>query len=244
MKALLLDFGGVLVEGAKRPSWPAELAKEVHGRLARAGCLDLDVAEVELDIRAGADADRYWKDAMSRLAAPAEMTHRQFWGDYVAADWPAAARELVLAEASALCRLMGELRQERRLRPGVRELLAACEVPVAVVSNALCGAVHRDFVARQELPVALQVYSDEVGVRKPNPEMIWIATRALGVDPADVWYVGDNFDRDALCGVRAGVGTTVIVRSSSTDKIPYRVRQRPSAVVDDIPALIALMSAS
>ncbi|GAA4088070.1 HAD family hydrolase [Nonomuraea soli] len=244
MKALLLDFGGVLVQTSKRPSWAAELAKEVHQRLARAGFGGLEAEEIEVDIRAGADADRYWKDAMSRLAAPVEMTHRGFWGDFVASDWPAAARELVRAEASALCRRMGELRQERVVRPGMRALLERCQVPVAVVSNALCGAVHRDFLAAAGVEVALQVYSDEVGVRKPNPEMIWIATRALGVDPSQVWYVGDNYDRDGLCGVRAGVGTTVIMRSDSTDTIPYRVRQRPSAVVDDAAGLLRLMEAS
>lgn len=242
--ALLLDFGGVLVETTKRPSWAAELAADVHGRLVVAGCAVLSPQEVELDIRAGVEADRCWKDAMSRPYAPEEMTHRRFWGDFVAADWGPAARELVLAEATALCKRMGELRQDRKIRPGIPALLAACaarDVPVAVVSNSLSGAVHRDFVDAHGLRFALQVYSDEVRVRKPNPEMIWIATRALDVVPADVWYVGDNYDRDVVCGARAGAGSTILMRSDSTDKIPYEVRQRPAAVVDDAHGLLRLL---
>lgn len=244
MKALLLDFGGVLVQTVKRPTWAAELAKDVHARLVNAGFDGLSAREVELDLRAGVAADRCWKDAMSRPFAPKEMTHRRFWGDFVAADWPPAPRELVMAEATALCKLMGELRQDREVRPGITELLAACRtsgIVVGVVSNALSGAVHRDFMTAHGLEVAVQVYSDEVGVRKPNPEMIWIATRALGVEPAQAWYVGDNYDRDVVCGARAGVGATILMRSKSTDRVPYEVRQRPDAVVDDGFGLMTLL---
>ncbi|NJP98691.1 HAD family hydrolase [Nonomuraea sp. FMUSA5-5] len=245
-KALLLDFGGVLVETAGRPGWAAELAADVHALLERAGFDGLSPAEIETDIRAGARADSQWKDSTSRQYAPQEMTHRRFWAEFVATDWPEQARELVTAEASPLCRRMGELRSERALRPGVKELLAACwarGVRPAVVSNALCGLVHRDFLTRNGLDgqVAVQVYSDEAGVRKPNPELIHLACRALAVDPGEVWYVGDNYDRDVVCGVRAGAGATVLMVSPSTDKIPYEVRQRPHATVDNPLGLLRLL---
>ncbi|GAA2857071.1 hypothetical protein GCM10010517_15410 [Streptosporangium fragile] len=245
-KALLLDFGGVLVETARRPSWAAELAAELHAMLERAGFRGLTAEEIETDIRAGARADSCWKDSTSRQFAPEEMTHRRFWAEFVATDWPEQARALVTAEATPLCRRMGELRSERTTRDGVKELLSACRdhgVIPAVVSNALCGAVHRDFMARDALDhqVAVQVYSDEVGVRKPNPEMIWIACRALGVAASQVWYVGDNHDRDVVCGERAGAGATVLMVSHSTEKIPYRVRQRPHATVDDPYGLLRLL---
>ncbi|MEU4549388.1 HAD family hydrolase [Nonomuraea dietziae] len=245
-KALLLDFGGVLVETARRPAWAAELAVTVHAMLARAGFGGLSAAEIETDIRSGARADSCWKDSTSRQYAPQEMTHRRFWAEFVATDWPEPARELVTAEAGPLCRRMGELRSERTLRPAIKELLAACwehGVRPAVVSNALCGLVHRDFLTRNALDeqLAVQVYSDEAGVRKPNPELILIACRALGVDPRDVWYVGDNYDRDVVCGARAGAGATVLMVSRSTEKIPYQVRQTPHAIVDDPLDLLRLL---
>ncbi|SEM28758.1 HAD family hydrolase [Nonomuraea pusilla] len=245
-KALLLDFGGVIVETARRPSWAAELAAEVHELLVRAGCDGLGVEDVESDILAGARADSYWKDSTSRQFDPEEMTHRRFWADFVATDWPAQARALVGVEATPLCRRMGELRSGRKTRDGMEELLAACwerGVRPAIVSNALCGAVHRDYLTETGLDrlFAAQVYSDEAGVRKPNPEMIWLACRALGVDPADVWYVGDNYDRDVVCGARAGAGATVLMVSRSTDEIPYRVRQTPQATVEDPRGLLNLL---
>ncbi|MGA4993171.1 HAD family hydrolase [Nonomuraea bangladeshensis] len=245
-EALLLDFGGVIVETVKRPSWAAELAAEVHALLARTGFDGLTAEEVESDIRAAARADKYWKDSTSRQFAPEEMTHRRFWAEFVATDWPERARTLVTVEATPLCKRMGELRSDRKLRTGMRELLAACwehGVVPGVVSNSLSGAVHRDYMTAAGLDdqVAVQVYSDEVGVRKPNPEMIRLACRSLGVDPADVWYVGDNYDRDVICGARAGVGATVLMVSASTDKIPYAVRQSPQATVEDPRALLRLL---
>jgi HAD superfamily hydrolase (TIGR01549 family) len=245
-RALLLDFGGVLVETIKRPQWAAALAKEVHALLTGAGQDGLDITEVEADIKAGAAADRCWKDAMSRPYAPAEMTHAGFWGDYVAADWPAPARQLVVAHASPLCERMGELRQERRTRPGIPELLdaaAGMRIPCAVVSNALSGAVHRAYTAANGLAakLALEVYSDEARVRKPNPELIWIATRALGIRPEEAWYVGDTFDRDVVCGRRAGAGATILMLAEGTGRVPYEVRGRPDAVVDDGHGLLGLL---
>jgi HAD superfamily hydrolase (TIGR01549 family) len=248
-EALLLDFGGVIVESAKRPSWAAELAAEVHGLLGRAGFDGLAAQDIESDLRAAARADSYWKDSTSRRYAPEELTHREFWAEFVAADWPEQARALVSVEAAPLCKRMGELRGDRKTRPGTEELLAACwehGVRPAIVSNALCGAVHRDYLAHNGLDhlVAAQVYSDEAGVRKPNPELIRLACRALGVAPAQVWYVGDTYDRDVVCGARAGVGATVLMTSGATGTMPYQVRQSPQATVDDPRGLLNLLEAT
>ncbi|MDF1605479.1 HAD-IA family hydrolase [Nocardioides sp. YIM 152315] len=248
-QALLLDFGGVVAETTRRETWSREVAEIVHGQLEAAGCLELSVEDVLIDLLAGCAADKAWKDAMSRPAAPEEMTHRRFWGEFVAADWPLQAREIVIAHATWLCQLMGERRSERRVRPGIPELLAAAEerdIPVAIVSNALAGVVHRDFIADHDLThrFALQVYSDEVGLRKPNPELIWMACRALGVAPGQTWYVGDNFDRDVVAGRRAGVGAAILMEARSTYRVPYTVRETPDAVVAEPAELTAMLTSS
>ncbi|MFC0624016.1 HAD family hydrolase [Kribbella deserti] len=232
--ALLLDFGGVVVSTAKRAGWADDLARAIHPRLGSALSLD----DVRSDIEAGASADSQWKNAMSRPLAPRELTHAEFWADFVAADWPAEPRAWVTEHATELCRRMGELRQTRTVRPGMAELLDTADdqgLVVAIVSNALSGQVHRDFLEQQGLSArfALQVYSDEAGVRKPNPEMIGIAVRELDVSPGLVWYVGDNFDRDVVCGCRAGAGATILMEAKGTYDTPFAVRAVPDAVVAD-----------
>jgi HAD superfamily hydrolase (TIGR01549 family) len=247
--ALLLDFGGVIVQTTRRTTWVPELAAEVVRRLRHAGFTGLSVAEVAADLTAGAAADSHWKNAMSRPYAPKELTHTGFWCDFVAADWPEQARQVVRTEASPLCKLMGEVRHERELRPGIPELFDAAEergIRIAVVSNALCGAVHRDYLDAVGLTgrITAQVYSDEVGVRKPNPEMIALAARALDLPCGRTWYVGDNFDRDVVCGRRAGVGATVLMEAAGTYDRPYEVRDTPQAVVADPEELLSLLTAT
>lgn len=245
-RALLLDFGGVVVTTTRRPAWAADLAAEVLVLLNAAGATGLDADAVERDIRSGAAADSAWKNAMSRLPRPAELTPRMFWADFVAGDWPPAARAVVTGQAWLLCRRMGQLRSGRTMRPGLPALLTAAAqaaLPVVVVSNALSGVVHRDWLERAGLDkqFAFQLYSDEVGLRKPNPEIIWLACQGLGLEPVDVWYVGDNFDRDVTCGRRAGVGATILMVDHGTNDRPYPVTAQPDAVVDDPDGLLGLL---
>ncbi|ADB32906.1 HAD-superfamily hydrolase, subfamily IA, variant 1 [Kribbella flavida DSM 17836] len=245
-EALLLDFGGVLVATTGRPGWAGELAAELSDQLSRAGTPELTVDEIRTDLEAGAAADSYWKNAMSRPPTPRELTHREFWTDFVAADWPPGPRAWVTAHASVLCRRMGELRQHRAHREGIPELLdtaAAAGIPVGVVSNALSGAVHRDYLERTGLvkQLAVQIYSDEMGIRKPHPELILLAARALGVPVGRTWYVGDNFDRDVLCARRAGAGAAVLMEAPGTYQRPYAVRAVPDAIVPDPVALRTLL---
>jgi len=247
-QALLLDFGGVIVQTGKVRDWETLLAAEVARRLD--GIADPpDLRQIARDIGFGARADARWKDAMSRPFAPQELTHAEFWGDFVAADWPAAAREAVMGDAAELCRRMGHLKSTRTLRDGMLDLLDSADnagVPVGIVSNALSGQVHLDWLEAHGLTgrFAVKIHSDEARIRKPNPEMIWLATRALGVDPCQAWYVGDNFDRDVLCGRRAGIGGIILMEAKGTWDLPYELDLHPDAIVSDPRELLALFAAA
>lgn len=246
-KALLLDFGGVIVETRRNPGWEVRLVKLVADGLARAGAPALSAERITRDIVAGCKADSHWKDAMSRPFAPRELGQAEFWGDFVAADWPPAARAAVVADAAELCRQMGHFRSHRELRNGLLALLDACDaagIAVAIVSNALSGQTHLDFLAAHGLTgrFAAIVHSSEAGVRKPNPEMILIAARELGIAAADAWYVGDNFDRDVLCGARAGVGGNILMVARATWDLPYDLDVLPDAIVADPAELLGLLA--
>lgn len=246
--ALLLDFGGVVVETSKPRGWSAAITQVVRDRY-RVECGDefeVDAVRLERDIRSGAAADAYWKNAMSRPSAPRELTYEEFWGDLVAADWPMGPRGWVVQHARELCRSLGEVRENRVVRPGITELLAVAErghVPVVVVSNALMGDVHRCFLRDSGIAdgFAAQIYSDEAGIRKPNPELIRLAAVAVGAQVGECWYAGDNYDRDVLCGIRAGVGLNVLVTARGTADQPYELDVEPDVTVDDPRGLVRLL---
>jgi HAD superfamily hydrolase (TIGR01549 family) len=167
---------------------------------------------------------------VARTYAPVEVSHERYWGDFVCADWPAEARARVLANATALMRRRIDRGDRWRLRDGVVELVELAHdngIGLAVVSNTLCGAAFREFLDRQGIAdrFAVHLYSDEVGIRKPNPEMARRAASGLGVPLDDCWFVGDQLLRDVLCARRAGVGTVIQVHDPNH---PPREQDRPT----------------
>jgi len=240
--AILLDFGGVLVDIVHRPGALREIALEVHALLRREHANSLDAGRVERDVRAGWDAYDRWKSAEGRRARPREMTHREFWEELVGADWPAPARATVADHATELCKRLDVATKDRPAKADSLEMLRALRgrgLRAGIVSNALCGAGSRELVSLYgfEPYLGAQVYSDEAGVRKPNPEIFEGAARLLGVELSRCWYVGDTIDRDVLGGRRAGIAKVLLMPSSHTGRgndavaEPDAVIQRPSDVL-------------
>ncbi|RPF21776.1 HAD family hydrolase [Myceligenerans xiligouense] len=246
--ALLLDFGGVVFATRKRPGAIDEVADHVAGVLARAGH-HIPAADLVPVLAGGRTALRDWKNSASRRLAPRELTHREIWDDFLAAPLPPAAREVLVGQAGALQQMVTLTLAEHELRPGIRELIDLADslgMRLGIVSNAHSGRAHRAVMERDGLSEAfgVQVYSDEVGVRKPNPEIIEIAARALGADPANCWYVGDTYDRDVVAGRRAGVAAVVVTRHHHTDRVPFPVSDTPDAIFDTPEGLVDALRAA
>jgi HAD superfamily hydrolase (TIGR01509 family) len=47
--------------------------------------------------------------------------------------------------------------------------------------------------------------SEEVGVRKPDPLIFWLAAQGLGVKPQECLHVGDSYEADVVGATRAGM---------------------------------------
>ncbi|MFJ4109538.1 HAD family hydrolase [Oerskovia enterophila] len=233
--ALLLDFGGVIFQTAKRPEGYGELATHLSEVLGRAGHR-FSPETLEPVLRGGVKALKDWKNSSSRRLAPLELDHRTIWHDFLASPLPLAAREVLAGSAGTLLARLTATLSEHTVRPGIPELLATADelgVPVGIVSNAHSGRAHRSLLAAHGLDEAfgVQVYSDEVGLRKPHPGIIAMAARALRTTPERTWYVGDTLDRDVVAGRRAGVGAVILTRHHS-DVPPYPVTDTADAVLD------------
>ena len=243
--ALLLDFGGVVFSTHKRPEAGLEVARIASALLAKAGH-HRSPDELVPVFAGGSVALRDWKNSQSRLLEPAELDHRTIWRDFYASPLPAAEREVLVGHAGELQRELTSRSSKHTLRAGLVELLdtaAELGVPVGIVSNAHSGRAHRAIIDEAGLTerFAVQLYSDEVGIRKPHPGIIDLAARALGIAAARCWYVGDTLDRDVVAGRRAGVAAVLVTRSHHTDAPPFPVAERADLVVDDprglVPAL-------
>ncbi|GAB4056894.1 HAD family hydrolase [Catellatospora paridis] len=239
--ALLLDFGGVIVESGRSPRPEdstyrhAALVQRVH-RLT-GGVVGEDQIRHALD-----EAKKSRAQMRENTEECLEISHEQLWGELIAVEWPAVARATVLVHASDLTRQWAR-RPDWRLRPGISDLLdftVGRGMQVAVVSNTPCGQAHREALDEFGLTgaIAVQVYSDELGVYKPHPSMIWAAARDLDVPVADCWYVGDQPHRDIVCARRAGVGAAILMPEGEPREVGENT---PDAVVADGTELLALL---
>jgi HAD superfamily hydrolase (TIGR01549 family) len=193
----------------------------------------LTPGEINRSLTAAHEAYAAWRDEDH----PDELSHAEVWQRFVTPGWPPPAREAVRRQATRLA-YDWAWRSTWALRPGIPEALRAmraAELPMAVVSNTICGAAHRDFLAKAGVGglFAAQIYSDEAGVRKPNPEMIWRAARELDVPVERCWFVGDSRQRDVVCARRAEVAAAILMRSRRTDREDPAAFPQPDAEVDD-----------
>ncbi|NLZ58206.1 MAG: HAD family hydrolase [Corynebacterium sp.] len=247
-QALLLDFGGVIATNINTLGWEDPIAVMITELLTEAGVEAPSHDRIIADIKAGRSADSHWKNAMSRHRAPRELTHEEFWCEFVACDWEESAREVLHEHAGELCLEMGRVRQRRELRPGMIELLDYCrqqQIPVAIASNALCGEVHREFLATHELSdyFVAECYSDELRVRKPNPALLEAAAAESGVPISECWYVGDTVDRDVVACQRSGVGAGITMDVSTVGEplYPTLTWLKSDALVADPHELLTLL---
>ena len=108
---------------------------------------------------------------------------------------------------------------------------------LAVVSNTMRtpGATLRKLLERFGLLgcFAHTAFSDETGVRKPDPKIFLGALRALGAEPAGAIHVGDDAVLDVE-GARAAGMRAVQVTNASLKSLGAR---RPDAVVPSLAAL-------
>lgn len=232
--ALLLDFGGVIADASEPRIPPPELVLKIYN-LTRGV---LTPGEIQRSLNEANAAYARWRDEDH----PDEMTQAEVWERFVLSGWPRSAQASVRGHVAKLS-YDWAWRHNWALRPGIAELLTGTDLPMAVVSNTLSGAAHRDFLTHAGVGrrFAAQIYSDEAGVRKPNPQMIWNATDELGVPPEQCWFVGDSRRRDIACARRADAGRAILMRSKRTDREDPAPWPEPDAVVEDGHGLLALL---
>jgi HAD superfamily hydrolase (TIGR01509 family) len=114
------------------------------------------------------------------------------------------------------------------------ERLRAEGIALALLSNTMRtpGATLRQLLARFGLldSFAHLTFSDEVGIRKPDPEIFALTLRALGVSPGEAVHVGDDAVLD-VHGARAAGLRSVQVTNASLKALGA---QRPDAVVTSL----------
>lgn len=172
---------------------------------------------------------RAWTDApldafATALRASDAELHRQHW---------AIGRELpTLFRFEVFCRSFGIaapeapgvltrthmelLRTQMRILPHHAPLIARLRARYALglVSNFSHSPTALEVLREADLHAQLDpiVISDEVGIRKPRPEIFRAALERLGLEPHEVVHVGDDLSADVRGAGELGLRTVWITR--------------------------------
>jgi 2-haloacid dehalogenase len=97
---------------------------------------------------------------------------------------------------------------QSQLLPGALDLVRklAKKFPLALITNGIAAVQNRRFAAS---PITRYfqavIISEEVGIAKPDPRIFAPALEKLGMDAADVLYVGDSVTSDMAAARNAGM---------------------------------------
>jgi HAD superfamily hydrolase (TIGR01549 family) len=119
----------------------------------------------------------------------------------IAWDMPPGSLELEFWKA------LGSMEPEDGI-DAVLEWLKGRTIAIGVVSNAMfSGEVLSWELARHGLAGAFRfvMSSADYGLKKPHPALFRAAVARLGLQPKEVWFVGDNIEKDVGGALRAGL---------------------------------------
>lgn len=121
--------------------------------------------------------------------------------------------------------------------PGAADCIAALVtngIPIGILTNGWSELQERKIArALGEFPGPVLV-SDEIGAYKPSAEAFRKLEAALGVDPSNLWYVGDNPTSD-IAGARA-YGLRAVWVNRGGQEYPAGL-EPATAVIEDLAEL-------
>jgi putative hydrolase of the HAD superfamily len=83
------------------------------------------------------------------------------------------------------------------------------------------GIGLREFLANESVSryFDLMIFSEEIGIRKPDPRIFHLAAQRLGVQPCEIVHVGDNLKADVWGAKNAGLKAIHFSSLEGRDKI-------------------------
>jgi len=209
IEAIFLDVGNTLRIVLEEPEFQAKAKRDLMDLVGTTESEEVFFAGLEARWKA------YRKASKKSLK---ESSERDLWSIHLLPEYP--------KEKSAP--LAGKLTRRWRDHDGIgvpRHDVKATIIELAnrgykigIIANTITETEIPDWIAEDGLteyfnPVIL---SSKVGLRKPDPEIYWLASREIGSEPEKCAYVGDNPIRDVEGTLAAGYGMMIIIDEPKT----------------------------
>ncbi len=85
------------------------------------------------------------------------------------------------------------------------------------------------------------IITEEVGIKKPNPKLFELALKRMDIQPKEVIYIGDNYTRDIVPGMKLGIHSVLIHRGGKHDMIDFGEEKPPDYEVSNLKELIPII---
>jgi putative hydrolase of the HAD superfamily len=149
-----------------------------------------------------------------------EASEKEMWTKWMLPDFP---YKKIAPLSAKLTRLWRDCDGRRVPRDDVKETVIELRKRgylLGLIANTITETEIPDYLKADGLSRYFKtvILSSKVGIRKPNPEIYWMASRKIGVKPAKCVYVGDNPSRDAEGTRAAGYGMFILFYEPATQK--------------------------
>ncbi|MGI6403034.1 MAG: HAD family hydrolase [Oscillospiraceae bacterium] len=182
----------------------------------------------------------YRKNAKTTLLDVSEM---ELWTQWLLPCYP----HQTIAKHSALLTKLWRDRDGRRVpRPGVRDTILELfrrGYRLGIIANTITEYEIPNWMIEDGISpyITTTILSAKVRFRKPDPNIYWLAARAIGSRPAECAYIGDNPKRDVEGTFAAGYGLMVRIQDldQPSQEDPSQTH-KPHHIIHQIPQLLEI----
>jgi len=147
-----------------------------------------------------------------------EASEKELWTNWLLPHYPV---EKIAPLAGKLTRLWRDHDGRRVPRPDAKATIIELDrrgYLLGIIANTITETEIPDWMATDCVTDYFKtvILSSRVGLRKPDPEIYWLAARQIGVAPVNCAYVGDNPVRDVEGTHAAGFGMMILFEEPAT----------------------------
>jgi FMN phosphatase YigB (HAD superfamily) len=232
IEAIFLDVGNTLRIVLEEPEFSQNAMRELMRLVGTNESQEEFFAKLEERWK------KYRKNSKTNLV---EASEYDLWTKYLLPDYPA---ELVGPQHGRLTRLWRDRDGRRVPRHDARETIIELHrrgYLLGIIANTITETEIPDWMEADGVKQYFKtvILSSIVGIRKPNPEIYWLAAREIGVEPAKCAYLGDNPVRDVEGTRAAGFGMMILFdEPATTAKEPPTDDHKPDFIIKETRELL------
>lgn len=244
LDTVLFDMGGTLEDINYNEETARNVTVKMMEMLRAKGLEVTDTPEAFWEkVDRGVKNYKAWSQTVNLELKPEEI-----WPDFYLREFD-FDRETIIAMAEDLAYMWEITYFNRKLRPGVKEMLDALKergYKLGIISNtaALYSVFHvlEDYGIRDYFEDV--TLSSVTGYRKPHEGIFRISLYEMQSEPENSVYVGDTMSRDIIGSKRAGFAVAVQIKSFMTGPSDTKVSQSeyaPDYVITDFAELVKIL---